>query len=85
DITPEERLVVAVVKQAIVDYYGRDRVNARDARRWFGSGDVSPFSYRWCCSVLGVSERRLRALLLKPGWKAHFHEAIRVLIAKKRK
>ena len=67
-------LAAAVIGRAIRDYQSLDIVHryhlkdyAQDAERWFikeGPDDISiPFSYTWCCAVLGIPLYAIREKL----------------------
>lgn len=65
------RLVAAVALQAVedvrrmekrlrADSHAKSKACERDAAAWLDSESTAPFSYRWCCSVLGFSGDRQR-------------------------
>ena len=51
---PERHLASAVLKRALYDYFGRDRIIARDAEDWLFSTDPEfyEFSFVWICEQL---------------------------------
>lgn len=52
--SPERRLLQAIIVRAIKDLKDiRSSIDAhRDAKRWFESPSMKPFTYRWCCQKL---------------------------------
>ena len=57
-LTPEKRLLLAVLEQAIRDVLDRDKPYGKQAARWFfedWGGDYNlPFSLSWICRHLDV-------------------------------
>ncbi|HET6807283.1 MAG TPA: hypothetical protein VFH59_17750 [Frateuria sp.] len=62
------RLVAAVIVQAVEDVrrmekrlradpQAKTKACERDAAAWLDSESTAPFSYRWCCGVLGVQPK----------------------------
>ena len=65
--TPEERLMAAVLEDAVDVYrhpaYSRRRL-LRETEEWFRSDDRSwPFSFGRICDTLGLDPRAIRSLL----------------------
>lgn len=60
--TPEQRLWVAVLEQAVEDL----RRHCPKAKAWFRATSEEPGSYLWICEVLGIRAERFRALAMKP-------------------
>lgn len=63
--SPEHELLAAVLRHAFLDYL----CGAKGAAKWIFDGldAESPFSFKWCCSYLGISPGALReSLLAKP-------------------
>lgn len=68
-ITPEKRLLVAILKRAINDYLGRVNTDnrltgheAEDAGRWLyelGKDHKTPFSFSWICEYLDIEPNRV--------------------------
>jgi len=74
--TPEQRLLCAVVEQALVDLHSpkpvrrsRNGSNAAskriqaDAARWFAGGEPGPLGFAFVCDVLGLDLDAVRARL----------------------
>lgn len=67
---PEKKLLYALLRRAVLDYLGNDRVLREEAERWFfaRSSEIDPegYSFRWVCSQLEIVPedfiRRLRAV-----------------------
>lgn len=66
------RIVAAVVLQAVEDVrrmekrlradpQAKSKACERDARAWLESESTAPFSYRWCCGVLGRTKHAWQA------------------------
>lgn len=57
-LTPEQRLLLAVMEQAIRDVLEKDKPHSKQAERWFfedWGGDSSlPFSLSWICRHLDL-------------------------------
>jgi hypothetical protein len=62
-----KQLVLAVLRNAIQDLNSLVGCHRASARIWFaelsdcGEGEALPFSFGWCCLVLGVESERLRS------------------------
>lgn len=66
--TPEGRLLCAVLVRAIADLLDTDKEISRDARKWFlKKEDFKPFSFRWVCSIRGISPTYLVGKLKRAG------------------
>ena len=74
--TPEQRLLCAVVEQALVDLHSpkpvrRSRTGSNaaskriqaDAARWFSGGEPGPLGFAFVCDVLGLDLDAVRARL----------------------
>jgi hypothetical protein len=60
EYTPEQDLVMAVMKTAIDDLYYGDQ-QARDSSiQWISIEDDSWFSFVWCCQMLDVNHEIIR-------------------------
>lgn len=74
-MTPEERIMLAVLERACVDFYAIKSEMARninyqeEAQAWFNDIDNhEPFSYNWITEMLGcedLSQSDLRILIMK--------------------
>jgi hypothetical protein len=67
-VDPEKQLMLAVLKDAVMDYkkyrHKQDR-RFRDARKWLFEGDADHvFSFKHICSVFGLSVEKIRGRLL---------------------
>lgn len=68
DLPPEIKLVVNVVRRAVVDYYsyGPDTAPHRQsAKRWFLACSEEPWGWAWCSEILQPDDAmgmRLRVL-----------------------
>lgn len=51
---PERHLASAVLKRALYDFFGKDRIVAQDAEEWLFSTDpdLYEFSFVWICEQL---------------------------------
>ena len=63
-ITPEKKLLGAILERAIRDYLSRDRVRASEARDWIFEQKISAeaateFSFSWICEHLDIRKREL--------------------------
>lgn len=74
--TPEQRLLCAVVEQALVDLHSPRPVRRswngghaasrriqNDAARWFSGGDPGPVGFTYVCDVLGLDAEAVCARL----------------------
>lgn len=71
--TPEERLVAAVLARAVFDLWGvsipggshgcKKALIVLQAKRFFGSKSVEPWSFIWCCHHVGVDSDAFLKLL----------------------
>lgn len=52
EVTPEHRLWMAVIGNAVNDLHEKKHADA--AKRWFASDRTSVGSFRWICSHIGV-------------------------------
>lgn len=65
--SPEERLLVAVMVQAVHDLHTDIKTHglvgawAAEAGRWIRCDDTRPWGFIWCCSILGMQPERVRA------------------------
>lgn len=59
----ERMLALATLDDALRLLIARDD---RDARDWFASHAEYPFTFVWCCEVLGLSPTAAREAALKP-------------------
>jgi hypothetical protein len=61
---PERQLMLAILKNAIMDYrkyHGKQTIRFRDARQWLFEGDADHvFSFTQICSVFGMSAAKIR-------------------------
>ena len=61
---PERQLMLAILKDAILDYkkyHGKQTIRFRDARKWLFEGDADHiFSFTHICSVFGLSAEKIR-------------------------
>lgn len=61
---PERKLLIAVLKRAILDYLGPDQIEEVDARKWIysaGADAHSPeFSFEWVCEQLSLDLEQVR-------------------------
>lgn len=67
-VEAEQRLLVEVLKRAILDALGRYTVSTHDtvyhtmsARRWLDSPSVDIFSFLWICDHLDLDSATVRA------------------------
>jgi hypothetical protein len=65
---PEQQLMLAILKDAIVDYkkyHVKQNLRFRDARKWLFEGDADHvFSFKHICSCFGLSAQKIRHDLL---------------------
>lgn len=59
ELTPEQKLVMAVVEQALRDailiiYDDNRKFVARNAIRYMCENSTEPWSWNWCLDVLGI-------------------------------
>ncbi len=67
---PEYKLILSVLYQAIIDYYGLvstvTRAETREARAWINNEQASEsWSCRWICDHLGLDHPSLKKALKK--------------------
>jgi hypothetical protein len=58
---PEKRLLTAVLKRALYDLSGKDRLHSSMAAKWFfdASRNVCEFSFPWICEQLELNIEEL--------------------------
>ena len=65
----EQKLVTAMIERAFLDFYSNDGRYSGSARIWvFEEKDTEeriPFSFNWCCGVLGWDASELREKFAK--------------------
>ena len=65
---PERQLMLAILKDAIMDYkkyHVKQNLRFRDARKWLFEGDADHvFSFKHICSFFGLSAQKIRHDLL---------------------
>lgn len=53
-VADEQRLLQAILEQAILDYCGREGAAQADAGAWFQSAGTGLHSFRWVCQLLDL-------------------------------
>lgn len=54
-LSPEQRLMVAIIDRAIRDSRCSAPHLRIDAIRWLRSREITPYSFRWCTEHLGIN------------------------------
>ena len=62
--SPERRLLVALLRRAILDYLSSDTLEAIEAQEWLFSEEAfseyhDDFSFNWICEQLGIETSQL--------------------------
>ncbi len=72
--TPERKLLVAILRRAVFDYFGAHSQERSAAEEWFfgESSESEKFSFAWVCLQLGFEESRILTRLRSINPK-HFH------------
>lgn len=52
-LSPEQRLIIALIDRAIKDSHCSAAHIRIDAIRWLRSREIYPYSFRWCANELG--------------------------------
>jgi len=55
EYSPDEQLLVDIIRQTIKDYQGDTQPFKNHAESWLFSDSEEPFSFNWCCDMLGVA------------------------------
>ena len=55
----EHSLILAVLERALCDLHNKENHIRRDARAWFRSNVIDPFSFVWCMQELQSEDRIL--------------------------
>jgi hypothetical protein len=79
-MTGEQKLLVAVLAQAMEDMEDPSEAVRREAREWFCSPAVDSdegYTYLRCCFALGLTSHRLRCLIGHPESRATIKETLR--------
>ena len=72
-LSPEQRLIAAVLSQAVYDLGNPLSADDRKALlKWFWSRSAAPWTFLWCLDALGLDRpAELRRLALQGGGKRH--------------
>jgi hypothetical protein len=65
EISPERKLLSAMILRAWSDLYSSNRILQSDARFWFASNQITHFSFAWCCQYLGLPLNKTRQIIKK--------------------
>lgn len=62
---PERKLLVALVKRAVLDYCGTNKQEAREAEEWIFADEESSqqYSFPWVCELLGLDYKKVSTRL----------------------